>query len=1283
MVKFDKKVIAGLRKGLEQHRNSETLGPNGHILYDAMADTVSSGGDFSALSTDPFSLPAACWRSSHPTVRAGLSALVSLEAILTWAENSKSSQTTNLVLGPLREGWFDIINWLEFSLPSKGPLPLERAYFRVSINLLRHLFRLKKHLADLLERSTQVHVWTMTLWCCLWLKKDDEEMIWDYGYWMARANEAISFMAKPIASTGKEDDYDHECVWEALAAVNHRSDRVHRFIILGITQFIDFTLNVSRRTREFFMRETLSGIQTQLEELNRFFVGMGVTRVRERDVAAVVDVAQKLHSLPGGNDVACFALDLLTSFWDWEHRSIAWSLKAGVFPLAASLWRRESKVSCDKRGTLIRLFFTLATWSAYLPVAIAFQRYRAGQSFETAGCLEEEYVKIFPQWVGAHEEMMKRCALVEEIFEPKCHNWRCPANGQLEGTRVKCCGCYKAYYCSEACQKQHWRMHRCFCSLIRRTADGRFTRIEPAIRTDRGYVKPREAHFIKVLAKKFIHECGQKILETIIDHQRETLPADDATCVVALCVRLDEVPPGVGIQLYPGHGKEDYDPSRSYEENTKIYVTAQLPPTRRQERPPPLVEVMVITMWELRDRAEHFKSCKDHAITRGSGDADQPSDLNLDLTLALLYSNWRCCSTMWKLDRRVVVVLRKVLDHREADAINYGPNQDIICQAIAGTLLSGGDFSALSTDPFSLPPSRWRHDDTSIARGMTALVSFEALLSYLELFDNPQAFSLVLDDLRNEWFDIINWLEFALPSKGPLPFHRAYFRICIYLIRHIFRLKTHLSDLLTMSTQVHAWAMTLWTSLWLTSVEATGAGDDYDHNAVWEALAAVGHKPYRIHRLVIKGITNFMDFMLRSPEFSRESFMRDTLNVIQMQLYELDRIFGEMDVTHVREGDVSALVAVARKLHSITDGNDVACSALALLVSFWEWERRSIVWSLKEGICPLAASLFRPEAKVSSERRVTLTKLFGMLASWTIYFPVAVAYHTYHGGETLRTAGVLEEPYVSSGWVAAHQQMRLRYETVEELLRPKCFNWRCPAKDRLEGARVKCCKCFDAYYCSETCQKQHWRMHKRFCSAIWSVKSPNGRMRRIDKPVLTDRSYAKPRDAHFAMLIAKDYVHEYAQTIIDDLVEVRREKLPTGAHDLVASVCVLFDEKAPRLEIGVTPVAGEDVRDPSLSAEDSTMISVSARLPATQRGKRASPVIEVMVLTLWELRDRAEHFRTCENHAACAARVQSRPPRCNQLESLGRRCESCLENWGPDEDPWSAPEALECRRGMY
>ena len=47
------------------------------------------------------------------------------------------------------------------------------------------------------------------------------------------------------------------------------------------------------------------------------------------------------------------------------------------------------------------------------------------------------------------------------------------------------------------------------------------------------------------------------------------------------------------------------------------------------------------------------------------------------------------------------------------------------------------------------------------------------------------------------------------------------------------------------------------------------------------------------------------------------------------------------------------------------------------------------------------------------------------------------------------------------------------------------------------------------------------------------------------------------------------------------------------------------------------------------------------------------------------------------------ARVQSRPPGCSQLEPLGRRCGRCLENWGPDEDPWSAPEALECRRGMY
>ncbi|KAL1659304.1 hypothetical protein GGF50DRAFT_107714 [Schizophyllum commune] len=614
MVKLDKKVMAALRMVLEQHKDAETLGPDGHVLYNAMADTVSNGGDLSALSIDPFSLPTSSWYKTHPTVRAGLSALVSLEAVLTWAETSKSSQPANLVLGPLRDGWFDIVNWLEFALPARGPLPLDRAYFRVCINLLRHFFRLKKHLADLLGRSRQVHAWTMALWCCLWLKVDEEEMIWDYGHWMTQVNDTISLMVKPVAPKGNKDDYDHDAMWEALAAVGHRSNRVHRFIILGITQLIDFTMTgVSSKARDFFMRQTLSVIQKQLCELERFFVAMEVTKVRERDVEALVDVVRKLHNMPGGNDVACYALDLLVSFWDWERRSVAWSLKAGLFPLVASLWRPEANISCSVRGKLIKLLFLLGSWTAYFPVAVAFQRYCAGESLETAGVLQDPYVKIMPQWYQAHAELMKRCEIVEDMFRPKCFNWRCPAKGKLEGVRVKSCTCYDAFYCSEACQKQHWPMHRCFCPLIDRSDRENFKRIEPVIRTDRGFLNSKDAHFVKLLTRNFINENGQRLLDTIHKVRLDNLSADGPAYVVALCVRFDGQVSSFQIQLYPGVEMDSVDPERSDEENVRIHVTAQVAQPRRRKRPLPLVEVMVLTMWELRDRAEHFKTCTDHA----------------------------------------------------------------------------------------------------------------------------------------------------------------------------------------------------------------------------------------------------------------------------------------------------------------------------------------------------------------------------------------------------------------------------------------------------------------------------------------------------------------------------------------------------------------------------------------------------------------------------------------------------------------------------------------------
>eukprot|EP00884_Botryococcus_braunii_P008320 jgi/Botrbrau1/1748/Bobra.0217s0006.1 len=46
--------------------------------------------------------------------------------------------------------------------------------------------------------------------------------------------------------------------------------------------------------------------------------------------------------------------------------------------------------------------------------------------------------------------------------KPTC--WQCGVRRRPDGTRLKvCCGCKRAYYCGEGCQKRHWPLHKPEC----------------------------------------------------------------------------------------------------------------------------------------------------------------------------------------------------------------------------------------------------------------------------------------------------------------------------------------------------------------------------------------------------------------------------------------------------------------------------------------------------------------------------------------------------------------------------------------------------------------------------------------------------------------------------------------------------------------------------------------------------------------------------------------------------------------------------------------------------
>ena len=133
------------------------------------------------------------------------------------------------------------------------------------------------------------------------------------------------------------------------------------------------------------------------------------------------------------------------------------------------------------------------------------------------------------------------------------------------------------------------------------------------------------------------------------------------------------------------------------------------------------------------------------------------------------------------------------------------------------------------------------------------------------------------------------------------------------------------------------------------------------------------------------------------------------------------------------------------------------------------------------------------------------------------------------------------------------------------------------------------------------------------------------------------------------------------------------EERPDGNDIRDFALFFRFDENVlPKFTMQALPAEDGDPHIPPADPHD-LRIHVGARLPNTGRGEDPKSFIEITIMSLWELSDMVEHFRTCKDHAACVSRAQGRPPRCDKLEILGRQCDECIGDFGVDEDPWNAP----------
>jgi splicing suppressor protein 51 len=83
-----------------------------------------------------------------------------------------------------------------------------------------------------------------------------------------------------------------------------------------------------------------------------------------------------------------------------------------------------------------------------------------------------------------------------------------------------------------------------------------------------------------------------------------------------------------------------------------------------------------------------------------------------------------------------------------------------------------------------------------------------------------------------------------------------------------------------------------------------------------------------------------------------------------------------------------------------------------------------------------------------------------------------------------------------------------------------CAN--CPTTTNLK----RCAKCLHEWYCSRTCQKTHWKQHKKSCSTGSSVPNPTpSSSSSTPKPTAT-KNFSTPIDKPFHKLNAGTWLHD-------------------------------------------------------------------------------------------------------------------------------------------------------------
>ncbi|KAI3998431.1 hypothetical protein K525DRAFT_156467, partial [Schizophyllum commune Loenen D] len=460
-------------------------------------------------------------------------------------------------------------------------------------------------------------------------------------------------------------------------------------------------------------------------------------------------------------------------------------------------------------------------------------------------------------------------------------------------------------------------------------------------------------------------------------------------------------------------------------------------------------------------------------------------------------------------------------------------------------------FPSLRCDPFVLEDHHWSLQSLQVRLATQELDSLASLVS-------PELHEKYDDILRadlhrffqDHWTTIILWMDFLHPvhhvgterlervplltlcralhrlsqTEGPVhEFARdtpRLYQLLLLLYLRFDKYKPVQTDKTTVLKCLTLLSMTARQAMWRVSKRPyeplykegrfhTVMKDIANPLFVDAALSAVGHRPRRLYRKVVRHLQLFVTTMQELEECPDAS-----MTWADPAISAIGELAGE--VLPIRAHSrivVEQLVDLARVLFDMPDGRgkDGARLICKLFHTIWMtcYDGRSVAWALRAGVLPLMVALNAEE-----ETTMVSDALFA-ITGMACHVRVIRALRSSDGqvmsfrGSAIRTPEELEE---LDKWLKGRAD--LWYWEYQ--------NQRCRSQ-QVSYTPVRFCQCYNVAYCSRECQRADWEVHRKTScvNMDWGVHY-----------IGFTQGDLSPLDAHFVACCTMHYERVHAQTIL-------------------------------------------------------------------------------------------------------------------------------------------------------